>query len=77
MCRLNLTQRHKGHKGYPQINTDYADFFGGRARVCLTTEYTEHTERHCSVFLSHKGTKDTKGFWGHCSVFLKDEHGFS
>ncbi len=30
---------------------------GGMDRVCLTTEYTEHTERHCSAFETAKTAK--------------------
>ncbi len=40
MLGFFITRRHKGHEGF---------FGGGIARVYLTTEYTEHTERHSSA----------------------------
>jgi hypothetical protein len=44
--RFFITRRHKGHEG----------FLGGIARVYLTTEYTEHTERRSSA-VSREGAK--------------------
>jgi hypothetical protein len=53
-----------GWHGCGFLSTDDADFLGGIARVYLTTEYTEHTERHSSA-VSREGAK-TRRLEGEC-----------